>query len=314
MKYNKLVSVVMPVHNGEKYLREAIESVLNQTYANFEFLIIENCSTDSSIEIINSYSDTRIRVIVEEECGIVQAYNRGFKEAKGEYIVVHDHDDVSFTDRIEEQLKFVILNNLDLCGSSFEIVNEHGMFIKQIFPPKKKEKIIERIFFDFFAFFNPTFMIKRELIELLGYFDLDYPIGTDYDFLLKSLKDYRCGNTPNILLKYRVHDSNTSSKDPKAGEKIVQVMALKYFDNYRTLFHDANYILARLYYFYGNYLTSSKFMVKSIMANGLNILKIKYLLFSTVFVLPIFLLRKRGLFYNKTLNKLFNLFKISFNG
>ena len=81
--FDSLVSVVMPVHNGEKFLREAIESVLNQTYKNFEFLIIENCSTDSSVEIIKSYNDSRISLIIEEDCGQVRAYNRGFKEAKG---------------------------------------------------------------------------------------------------------------------------------------------------------------------------------------------------------------------------------------
>jgi glycosyltransferase involved in cell wall biosynthesis len=130
MEYNDRVSVVMPVHNGEKFLREAIESVLNQTYTNFEFLLIENCSTDSSVEIIKSYNDQRIKLIVEEDCGIVQGYNRGFKEAKGEYIIVHDQDDISLPERIESQLYFLTRNKLDLCGSSFSIVNEIAEKVK----------------------------------------------------------------------------------------------------------------------------------------------------------------------------------------
>ena len=115
--FDSLVSVVMPVHNGEKFLREAIESVLNQTYKNFEFLIIENCSTDSSVEIIKSYNDSRISLIIEEDCGQVRAYNRGFKEAKGEYIFIHDQDDISHFERFEKQIEYITKNKVDICGS-----------------------------------------------------------------------------------------------------------------------------------------------------------------------------------------------------
>lgn len=311
MEYNELVSVVMPVHNGEKYLREAIESVLDQTYTNFEFLLIENCSSDSSVELIKSYNDTRMRLIFEDDCGIVQGYNRGFREAKGEFIIIHDQDDISSQYRIESQIHYLLKKDLDLCGSGFKIVDEQGKYIKSMNPPLEKSEIIERIFFDFFSLFNPTIALRKKVILKLNYFDIKFPIGTDYDFLLKSLLDFKCGNNGRLLLKYRIHKNNTSNKDPKLGEKIVRSLALNHFDKFIPLFRDTNYTLSRLYFFYGNYFLSTKFMLKSIHSLGFRLIKVKYLLFSTVFVIPVYILRKRGLFYNKFINKVLYFIQIN---
>ena len=114
-----LVTVLMPVYNGEKYLAEAIESVLNQTYTNFEFLIIDDCSTDESIKIIKSFKDRRMRLIQNQKnLGQSENMNKGLQMAKGIYVARMDQDDKSYKNRLEKQLYFIRNTN-----STFKITN-----------------------------------------------------------------------------------------------------------------------------------------------------------------------------------------------
>ena len=105
------VSVLMSVYNGEKYLREAVESILNQTFRDFEFIIIDDGSTDSTNEIIRSYSDCRIRLLENEEnIGLTKSLNKGIDQCRGEYIARMDGDDVSLQQRFSKQLEYLINN------------------------------------------------------------------------------------------------------------------------------------------------------------------------------------------------------------
>src|SRR3990170_6306785 len=104
---NPEITVLMSVYNGERFLREAIESILNQTYRDFEFLIINDGSTDSSREIILSYNDPRIRLIDNElNIGLTRSLNKGLRLARGKYIARQDADDISFRKRLEKQVAF----------------------------------------------------------------------------------------------------------------------------------------------------------------------------------------------------------------
>ncbi len=302
MEYNALVSVVMPVHNGEKYLRESIESVLNQTYKNFEFLIIENCSVDSSVEIIKSYNDSRIRMIVEEDCGIVQGYNRGFREARGELIVVHDQDDVSFLNRIESLVGDLISKNLDICGSSFEVINGKNQFIKQIKTPISQNDIIQTILYDVRSLFNPTLLIRKKTIEDLNYFDKSLLFGADYDFMLRSLTTHKVGNSSDVLLKYRIHKNSTSRKYEEVGANYLKKMSLKYYEEFYLLLNDRDFVIARIYYFFENYFRASKYFIKSLFRKGFYMRKLKYISYSTFLAIPISIIRKYHLNFNRFLN------------
>jgi len=122
---NSLVTVLMPVYNGEKYLNEAIDSILNQTYTNFEFLIINDGSTDRSVEIIKGYNDSRIKLIHNKKnMGLVYTLNRGLALALGKYIVRMDADDISLPNRFKLQLDFMEINTeVALCsGNAMSIV------------------------------------------------------------------------------------------------------------------------------------------------------------------------------------------------
>lgn len=306
MNNNELVSVVMPVHNGELFLKEAINGILNQTHTNFELIIVENCSTDNSLEIIKTYNDHRIKIFVEKECGSVHAYNKGFREAKGEFVVIHDQDDLSFPSRIEKQLKFLKSHDLDLCGSGFEIVDYKGNFIKSINPPENQNEIIQTIFYNLFSLFNPTVAMKISVLAKLNYFNTEYSFGNDYDFILRALQNFKCGNSNEIHLKYRIHNRNFSLQNVKERERIDKEIGLKYFNEFSDRLNDKNFVLSKFYFFYGDYLLSIKLLTISLFKESFLIEKIVHLLKLTVFIIPILLLRKRGLYYNKTLNRILN--------
>jgi glycosyltransferase involved in cell wall biosynthesis len=128
MPKNPKLSVIMSVHNGEKYLREAIESILNQTFTDFKFIIINDGSTDNSLAIIRSYDDKRIRILNNgTNIGLTKSLNKALKQAKGKYIARQDADDVSLPDRFEAQLKyFVQYPEVALLGTSTYIINQEG--------------------------------------------------------------------------------------------------------------------------------------------------------------------------------------------
>ena len=121
-----LISVVMSVYNGEKYLKRSIDSILNQTFKDFEFIIINDGSTDKSLEIIKSYDDDRIVLIDQENKGLTKSLNIGIKTASGKYIARQDADDVSLPDRLKKQVDFLeVREDVVLLGCrAYEVIGE----------------------------------------------------------------------------------------------------------------------------------------------------------------------------------------------
>jgi glycosyltransferase involved in cell wall biosynthesis len=296
---NILVSVVMPVHNGELYLKDAIESILNQSYKEFELILVDNGSTDSSLEIISSYDDPKIKIVNEMDCGIVNAYNRGFKEAQGQYIIIHDHDDISHPKRIESLYKYLVTNDLDICGSSFSIIDSRGKVIKDIYPPIAKREIFQSLFYDFFSLFNPTLIIKKNVLEELNYFELNLNVGSDYDFVLRAINNYKCGNNPEVLLSYRYYSTSTSKKNIFYRHICLRKISLFYFKQFKDNLIDPHYTEALMYYFFNQNLNSLRHIIKSIWLKGFNRKKFRYLILTSIFGPLIKFMRKRNLFFNK---------------
>ena len=132
-----LVSVVMPVYNGEKYLKEAIDSVLSQSYQNIELVIVNDGSTDSGSQIVKKYTDPRIRFVENESnSGIVYSRNKGLESATGKYVATLDSDDIALPDRIEKQVLFLENNSeYGMCGTFFSTIDSAGMFVKKVHFP-----------------------------------------------------------------------------------------------------------------------------------------------------------------------------------
>jgi len=140
--FNPLVTVLMPVYNGEKYLAEAIESVLNQTFADFELLIIDDCSSDNSVEIIQSYNDNRLKLIINEEnIGQSSTMNKAIELAEGKYIARLDQDDLSYKNRLQVQLEKISDLNKTILGSWAYAINQKSDIIGCIQHPVKNESI-----------------------------------------------------------------------------------------------------------------------------------------------------------------------------
>ncbi len=131
MSENPKVSVIMSVYNGDKYLREAIESILNQTFTDFEFIIVNDGSTDNSLEIIESYDDERIKTINNKKnIGLTKSLNKALKFAKGKYIARQDADDVSLPNRFEKQVEYLDSHpEVALVGTSVYLIDENGKII-----------------------------------------------------------------------------------------------------------------------------------------------------------------------------------------
>lgn len=205
MKVNPKISVVMAVYNGEKYVSEAIESILNQTYKDFEFIIINDGSKDNTFELIEKYQnqDQRIKLVSRENNGLVQSLNEGIKMANGDYIARMDADDICLPTRFEEQLSYMDFNKLDLCGSWVQTFNSQSELAILEYPEKHND--IEFRSFFMCSFAHPSVMIKRSIFDKIKYKN---ETAEDYRLWCDILSNgYKAGNIQRVLLKYRIHNA-----------------------------------------------------------------------------------------------------------
>jgi glycosyltransferase involved in cell wall biosynthesis len=210
-----MVSVVMPVFNAEKYLAKAIESILTQTLTDFEFIIINDGSTDGSAAIIESYSDKdpRINVILNDKNkGIVHSLNTGIAEAKCDYLAIMHADDISRPERLEKQIDFFIANpNVGILGSWIQVIDHVGMPKQVLQLPSHHNTITWEMCFRC-SFAHPSMMINKLLLENNKYRE-DYLYVEDYDLWVRLVQMTRAANLPEVLLNYRHHpESLTSTK------------------------------------------------------------------------------------------------------
>jgi len=205
---NPKITVLMPVYNGEKYLREAIESILNQTFTDFEFLIINDGSTDKSEEIIRSYNDSRIRLVNNESnIGLTKSLNKGLDLAKSEYIARMDADDISLSKRLEIQINFMKKHpEIGIAGTWAKIIGKN----KIIKCPINSEKI--RVVFLFkCSLIHPSVIIRKEnLKKCFLKYDEKLKQAQDYDLWSRTIKYFLITNIKKILIQYRIHNFNVS--------------------------------------------------------------------------------------------------------
>ena len=214
MNNNPAVSVVMSVYNAELYLEDAIESILNQTYKDFEFIIINDGSTDSSLEIIKKYSkkDERIIVVSRDNKGIVYSLNEGIRLAKGEYIARMDADDISLDFRFEQQLNFIKKNSLDICGGSYLLINEVGN-IRGLNIVTSSHIFCTLSMMFGVPFAHPSVLISKKFLvdNNLEYGQSSYKRAEDYDLWVRMHKAGAFfGNVNEVVLKYRITKNSLS--------------------------------------------------------------------------------------------------------
>jgi len=208
-----LISVVMPVYNAATYLRASIESILAQTYANFEFLIFDDGSNDNSLDIIESYQDSRIRVIRNvTNQGLIDTLNKGLQQAKGTYIARMDADDISLPHRFAEQVAFMEAHPaIGVCGSWVEYLGQHEGTVMQY--PTEHDQILTHIFFNKATFCHPSVLLRNAVLQKhqLTYSSV-YPHAEDFAFWIALHRHCRLANIPQVLVKYRRHSQQVSAQ------------------------------------------------------------------------------------------------------
>ncbi|HRZ85594.1 MAG TPA: glycosyltransferase [Candidatus Paceibacterota bacterium] len=256
-----LVSVVMPVYNSEKYVAQAIESVLNQTFKDFEFIIIDDGSTDKSLEIIKKYAkkDKRIKVIVNNSnLKICKTLNKGIKLAKGKYIARMDSDDISLPTRFEEQVNFLEKNpDVGIVGSYIKLFEDSGKILGIRKYSQEDKELKERIFF-YSPFAHPTVMMRKEIFDKgIYYQEVDFP-SEDLNLWFRIGSRYKFSNIPKVLLNYRYHENSTTGSKLRKMEK--RANELRWMNSRNPAYHFG--IKAFLYNFFhliSIYLIPSKF-------------------------------------------------------
>jgi glycosyltransferase involved in cell wall biosynthesis len=211
------VTVLMSVYNGEKYLRESIDSILNQSFSNFKFLIIDDASTDSSREIIRSYKDKRVKLVENvRNLGQSESLNRGLEKVEGKYIARMDQDDISLPQRLQKQVHFMNDNDeIGVCGTYVGFTDETNSIIVHSYlrdPLVNNEELKGQLLFSP-CFVHPTVMIRANIVfnHKISYCKQFEP-AEDYWMWkkLSSVTDFANLNEP--LLKLREHDDQVTSK------------------------------------------------------------------------------------------------------
>jgi glycosyltransferase involved in cell wall biosynthesis len=208
------VSVVMPTYNAESTVDEAVCSILNQTWENLEFIIVDDGSSDNTVAKLEPYEnlDRRVRVCREEKKGLVAALNLGCRRARGKYIARMDADDISLPSRIERQVEFLNEHpEIGIAGTWAIRMNENGLTTSEWRLATNPQVLRWQHFFGI-CVIHPTVMIRREILEKLNFYRAEVVCAEDMDLWLRASAITEFSNVPEVLFKYRIWRNSTSKR------------------------------------------------------------------------------------------------------
>jgi glycosyltransferase involved in cell wall biosynthesis len=237
------ITVLMPVFNGEKYLAEAIESILNQTFSDFILLIIDDGSSDSSLAIVQSYGDQRIRVERNQEnMGLVKTLNRGLDLVQTELVARMDCDDIAMPERIEKQVAFLDRNpDIGMCGTAYELF--HGSVRQTITPPCRHEEIVYGLLEDN-VFLHSSVVVRMSILNVHGLrYNGRYRHAEDYELWTRLSQYTRTANLPEVLVRYRSHSENISNTNKAEQIGTRNKIRLEYLESFGLPSNDAQKML-----------------------------------------------------------------------
>lgn len=227
IQFDPLLSVVMPVYNGGVFLKDAIESILNQTYTNFELIILNDGSTDQSEEIILSFNDARIYYVKNDiNLKLIKTLNIGFELAKGTYIARMDADDISMPDRLAKQIAFLELHpTIGFVGTSFEKIGDETGIVH--YPANHDLLRLSAVFFN--PFLHPSVVLRRSVLKQFNlYFKKAYIHAEEYKLWTELLLVTEGANISESLVKYRVHANQISQVFVSEQIKTSKLIAREY--------------------------------------------------------------------------------------
>lgn len=224
-----LISIIMPVKDAEDYIKESVESILFQTYNNFEFIIIDDGSKDRTAEIVESFKDERIKFFKRENAGLIEQLNFGLQQSKGEFIARMDADDFAHSEKLGIQIDFLTSNkDVHLAGTNFDFIDENGKMIMNKKMPEMHANIEFMMPFIDSVLHSTMLTYKKVLVDSGGY-NKEYSGVEDDELFLRLLsKGYKMHNIQKTLYKYRIvnrpseHYELQNSGYYKCGKKYIE--------------------------------------------------------------------------------------------
>lgn len=207
MQKKVILRILLSIHNNERFVRDAILSILTQTYRDFELLIVNDASTDSTPEILQelAQNDVRIRILTNStNLGLTKSLSSALKKTRGELIARMDADDIALPHRLEKQLAFLNAHpDIDMVGTAYEWIDEHGNVIgtpNVVTDPTTLQRRLIRTN----PFLHSSILIRRSILERVGGYDTTYKKAQDYDLWLRLSQTCKFSNLPEILMRKRV--------------------------------------------------------------------------------------------------------------
>jgi|SRR3989344_2916776 len=248
---NPKVSVLMPVYNAEKFLDTAIQSILTQTFKDFEFIIVDDHSTDKSWGIIKTYAKHDKRIVTlrnEQNLRTTKTLNRGLKIAKGKYIVRMDADDWSYPYRLQKQYEFMDKNpDVGISGGAVEICNK-DLKVKNIRKYPLTDHQARKIIFRYSPFAHPATIWRTSMVKKVGGYNENIPLSQDLDLYFRIGKICEFANLPDTLIKLRTHNDSSSIVRGKYQEQFAIYTRIKAFLElgYSMTFEDKLYTFLQM--------------------------------------------------------------------
>jgi glycosyltransferase involved in cell wall biosynthesis len=220
----------MAVFNADRYLRQAIESVLAQTYRDFEFLIIDDGSTDRTATILAQYArlDTRIRLISQDNAGLTKTLNRGIDLARGQFLARMDGDDIALPDRFARQINYLHANpDCVLVGSRVLLIDPQGLPIREICQLQTHQEIDSALLNHGWPIVHPAVTMRTDALRAIHGYDQTYRTNQDHDLFLRLAEHGTIANLPEVLLHYRQHPHSVSFANLKTQRNPVEQILQK---------------------------------------------------------------------------------------
>ena len=222
------MSVILPVYNRADFVDEAVRSILKQAFEDFEFIIIDDGSTDGSSAVLQKLArkDTRIRLVHKENSGLIASLNRGLDMAEGQYVARMDSDDISHPERFERQVRFLEANpSVGVLGTTADFIDADGRMSDSWPVPERSDVIAWRLLFNN-CMCHPSVMMRASVMDRLGGYAPWAIYAEDYELWTRAIQITRVANLPDSLLQFRRHnDSVTVRMRPEQLQSCCQIAA-----------------------------------------------------------------------------------------
>ena len=296
-----LISVIMPVWNAEKFVAQAMKSILAQTLTEFEFIIIDDGSTDSTLDIIRQWNDSRIRVFTSEHKGVAFQSNCAVSHAYGKYISKMDADDISHADRLKEHYSFLERNHeIQLVGNNIRLINASNKKLGIMRFPESNADII------YFlpirpTMFNGTITMHRAIFEKLGGYDNNLEVGEDHEFFLRySNAGYFSYNIQKEFYCYRVYDRAEMPQKLELQNKISCALGKNLLEHQggkvEVKTYDYYYRMGLIEYYRGSLTLSQHYFMSALKRRRRKFFHLfRFIIVSTFFAKLVKIFREKGI-------------------